>query len=69
MMLRPASVLLWGNAKFYHLFLEDQTEKTVKQVISASAGFASDTELRDCLRIMEQKMGPKGRGLNLHYYA
>lgn len=58
--------------KFYHLFLEDQTEKTVKQVIGTSAGFASDTELRDCLRFMEDRLGlltseRKGIGGGFHY--
>ena len=58
--------------KFYHLFLEDQTEKTVKQIISASAGFASDTELRESLRFMERERGlitseRKGKGGGFHY--
>jgi hypothetical protein len=58
--------------KFYHLFLEDQTEKTVKQVMGTSAGFASDTELRDCLRFMEHNLGlitseRKGKGGGFHY--
>jgi hypothetical protein len=58
--------------KFYHLFLEDQAEKTVKQVISSSQGYASDTELRECLRFMEHKLGlitseRKGKGGGFHY--
>jgi len=58
--------------KFYHLFLEDQTEKTVKQIINASAGFASDTELRESLRFMERERGlitseRKGKGGGFHY--
>jgi len=58
--------------KFYHLFLEDQTEKTVKQIINASAGFASDTELRESLRFMERERRlitseRKGKGGGFHY--
>jgi len=58
--------------KFYHLFLEDQTEKTVKKIIGDTHGFASDTELRECLRYMEQKLGVitserKGKGGGFHY--
>ena len=58
--------------KFYHFFLEDQKEKTVKHVITASAGFASDTELRESLRFMEQNLGlitseRKGKGGGFHY--
>lgn len=58
--------------KFYHLFLEDQAEKTVKQVINSSQGYASDTELRECLRFMEHKLGlitseRKGKGGGFHY--
>lgn len=58
--------------KFYHLFLEDQAEKTVKQVMSSSAGFASDYELRSCLRFLEHNLGlitseRKGKGGGFHY--
>ncbi|MFC2039061.1 hypothetical protein ACFLUG_04760, partial [Chloroflexota bacterium] len=58
--------------KFYHLFLEDQTEKTVKKIISTSAGFSSDTELRESLRFLEQQSGlitseRKGKGGGFNY--
>jgi len=58
--------------KYYHLFLENQTEKTVKQIIDISKGFASDTEVRECLRFMEHKRGlitseRKGKGGGFHY--
>lgn len=58
--------------KFYHIFLEGQTEKSIKQIIRISAGFASDADIRSCHRFLEHNLGlitseRKGKGGGFYY--
>lgn len=41
--------------RFYHLFLEEAEELTVNAVKSFAAGMGSDTEVRNCLRLLDYK--------------
>jgi len=60
--------------KFYHVFLEppDTEEITVKKMVVIVAGFATDNDVRSCLRFLEHTKGlltseKKGKGGEFHY--
>ena len=50
--------------------MEDKDEKTVDDIISISAGFASPTEIRECLRLLfnREMLEVERRGLGGAYY-